>query len=387
MNLINGVIKEENKVISNVKKRNVRSQSNEVSFNGKVDIEGKKNTVLEQVKVNRRVEQEVENEPYMSKVEENFKDGDIEEESENRSIKRRTIFEERNGESNDNFNSRGELIYNNPHKLNDAITAAGIDIQQEEDNLQKDYGRRYVNQREGRIDVGASKSVPFLNFFSLATLMNRLIKQNGMQQNFFQDGEILQFISELCEKWLSLILIKTFITSKHRRNGITGKKSNFNGVSKRSQISSELQNIALRQKKMEEKRVKKRIELGLEKDNCIGNSENGEFSRSKISAEETLHKAANATAAIMTMNPSRKKYSWMNTNFLLSSGNGTASSVNMDNKKNQSSLISIRKENGLFFKELRPGNFITLKDLLDVLEDEKLVSKKALIKGYARLKD
>ena len=62
--------------------------------------------------------------------------------------------------------------------------------------------------------------------------------------------------------------------------------------------------MALKQKEMEEKRVNKSdVGVGKSTKDASKNDENGE---SKAGAEETLHRAANATAAMMTMNPGER---------------------------------------------------------------------------------
>lgn len=140
---------------------------------------------------------------------------------------------------------------------------------------------------------------------------------------------------------------------------------------------------------MEEKRVNKRVMLGLEKStkDASKNDENGE---SKAGAEETLHRAANATAAMMTMNPGRKKYSWMTSSATAGGGSDFGKSSggsSKDSGKHQSPIISVRGDNGLRFREIRSGNSIIMKDLLGAIEDEKMGTRNAVIKGYAKLKD
>lgn len=58
-----------------------------------------------------------------------------------------------------------------------------------------------------------------------------------------------------------------------------------------------------------------------------------------------------------------------------------------DGGAKQSSILSSRGDNGLRYREIRTGNMVTTKDLLGVLEDERVGTSKAVIKGYARLKD
>lgn len=125
--------------------------------------------------------------------------------------------------------------------------------------------------------------------------------------------------------------------------------------------------------------------LGLEKDGT--DPGNGDPANGKAGAEETLHRAANATAAMMTMNPGRKKYSWMTANAGSGGGDDSKVASEKDGKSKQSSIIAARGDNGLRFREIRSGNSVTMKDLLGALEDERMGTEKAVLKGYAKLKD
>ncbi|EGW33025.1 uncharacterized protein SPAPADRAFT_60348, partial [Spathaspora passalidarum NRRL Y-27907] len=217
-------------------------------------------------------------------------------------------------------NEKEKLDNTDPSKLNDAIAAAGVDIQQEEELLfQQQMNRRSDVSKDLKQIIKTSQPPAFLNNYHLAAFMNKVAKENGVQQNFLQDGDMLELVSGACETWLSRIATKTIMLSRHRRRGIpnvTGKRgqghhsSSSSGASiPRSELSKELRNLAIKQKELEEKRVSKRILLGLEKSSSdpTADAEGGD----KAGVEETLHRAANATAAMMTMNPGRKKYSWM----------------------------------------------------------------------------
>lgn len=298
-----------------------------------------------------------------------------------------------------------QLHTDDPTKLNDALAAAGVDIQQEEELLMQQHAHRnkvYTTQQQLLLkqkQQQAQRQSPFLNPYHLASFMQKAARDNGVQQNFLQDGELLELMSAACENWISTLSTKTIILSRHRRRGIPtlieGKGSNKRGSNsttpstQRSEISRELRNLAARQKEQEEKRVQKRIALGLE-NGSTGESENG-----KAGAEETLHRAANATATMMTMT-GRKKYSWMTAG---PSGGGAGSGAGAgagddsgnggesEGKTKQSSIIAIRGDNGLRYREIRTGKSVTMKDLLGALEDERMGVDKALIKGYAKLKD
>ncbi|RCK66914.1 Transcription initiation factor TFIID subunit 4 [Candida viswanathii] len=280
-------------------------------------------------------------------------------------------------------------------KLNDAIAAAGVDIQQEEEILlQQQLNRKAADGMTTNLKnvIKASKPPSFLNSYHLASFMDKVAKENGIHQNFLMDGDMLDLVSAACEAWLGKLATKTIMLSRHRRRGIPkiGKKLGSSSMP-RSEISKELRSLAIRQKELEEKRVSKRVMLGLEKspNDPTNTGENGD---SKAGAEETLHRAANATAAMMTMNLGKKKYSWMTSSNGSGAGGGgsdlgkSGSGASKDGKK-ESPIISIRGDNGLRFREIRSGNSIVMKDLLEAIEDEKRGTRNAVVKGYAKLKD
>lgn len=278
-----------------------------------------------------------------------------------------------------------------PSKLNDALAAAGVDIQREEELLLSNYNRSTLSLQQQQLANRQRQAYgplnAFLHPYHVALLMNKVARENGVVQNFMLDPEMLEFMSAACKEWLSEIVTKTVALSRHRRRGIPALNKTGGGKpksihpSQKSETSKELRNLALRQKEAEERRVLKRLALGLEKSDEVA-PETG----NKVGAEETLHRAANATAAMMTMNPARKKYSWM-TSGAASGGDGGKPNVNKDGGPKRSALISTRGDNGLRFREIRTGNMITTKDLLGVLEEFRMGVSKALVKGYAKLKD
>ncbi|KAG7192759.1 transcription initiation factor TFIID subunit 4 [Scheffersomyces spartinae] len=272
--------------------------------------------------------------------------------------------------------------------LNDALAVAGVDLQQEEELLAllqlERRGGYDIPRGDYRMPMRIQRPPQtFLYQGHLAGFMHRIAKQNGVAQNFFIEMDILELMLASCETWLSNILTKTVIHSRHRRRNIASTVSsslkhrtkNVPTVA-RSEISRELRNLANKQKELEEKRVLKRIALGLEKssENGYGDEDN------KAGAEETLHRAANATAAMMTTG--KKKYSWA------TSGAGSdETSSEKDGKGKKSLIISRRGDNGLRFREIRTGAAITMKDLLTAIENERIGTSRALVKGYAKLKD
>ena len=96
-------------------------------------------------------------------------------------------------------------------KLNDAIAAAGVDIQQEEEILlQQQLNRKSAEGMASNLKsvIRSSKLPPFLHNYHLAAFIDKVAKQNGIQQNFLMDGEMLELISAACETWLSNLATK-----------------------------------------------------------------------------------------------------------------------------------------------------------------------------------
>lgn len=279
-----------------------------------------------------------------------------------------------------------------PSKLNDALAAAGVDIQREEELLSSNYriplnSMLLYTQRQRPL---YGQQTPFLQPYHLAVFMNRVGRENGMTQNFMLDTEMLEFMSSACKEWISGLVDKIVAMSRHRRRGIpalTGV-SGAQGASarqkvippsQRSEISKDLRELAHRQKTLEERRVEKRALLGLERSGDVAPE-----TSSKNGSDETLHRAANATAAMMTMN---KKYSWMTSGAVGGGKDDVKLTVGKDSGQKQSTLILARGDNGLRFRDIRVGNMITTRDLLCVIEDERMGTAKAVVKGYARLRD
>lgn len=296
-------------------------------------------------------------------------------------------------------NTREQLHTNDPSKLNDALAAAGVDIQQEEELLMQQHlnrSSRFTSMQQPQRQTLRFSLTSLFNPYHVAAFMQKVSRENGVMQNFYQDTELLELMSASCENWLSNILTKTIVLSRHRRREIVAlanarkdKKATGSGTGSnsapRSELSRELRNIAVKQKEMEERRVTKRMALGLENNGSDpdGDAANG----AKAGAEETLHRAANATAAMMTMNPGRKKYSWMTANAGSGGSEDGKAASEKDGKGKQSSIIAARGDNGLRFREIRSGNSVIMKDLLGALENERMGTEKAIVKGYAKLKD
>lgn len=260
-----------------------------------------------------------------------------------------------------------------PLKLNDALAAAGVDIAKEEELLTL---HRPINNTSmaQQLSQRYRQLGGFLYPYHVSQFMSRVARDNGIVQNFSQETELLDLMSSACHHWLLTLITKTVLLSRHRRRGIPNinKKDKKAAMLARLELSKELRNLAAKQKEQEEKRVTKRMLLGLEKSDGLDGA--------KAGADETLHRATNSTAALMTS--ARKKYSWMT-----STGGASSAIAHDDGKSKQSSILSARGDNGLRFREIRAFNSITMKDFLAVIEDERMGVEKAIIKGYAKLKD
>ncbi|CDK26573.1 unnamed protein product [Kuraishia capsulata CBS 1993] len=237
-----------------------------------------------------------------------------------------------------------------PDKLSDAIAAAGVDLKDEENRLSSTL------QHQRRTNVSSLLHPTHLTIF-----MNKVLAQHGVrQQGLEYDTELLQLMSAACENFVSSIVTDSIILSRHRRRPIKSKK--VQGTAPRSDVSKALRDMATRQKDSEEKRAQRRIALGVDA--------SGEDVK-KVGAEETLHRAANATAAMMTAGKKKKKYSWM--------------SAEADAPKSNSVLA--RGDNGIRYREAREEKEVVLRDLLAAMESRRVGVDKALVKGYAKLKD
>lgn len=279
-----------------------------------------------------------------------------------------------------------------PDQYKDAIHAAGVDILREEELLSSGYNRGTLSLQQQQLANRQRQlyglANPFLQTYHLGLFMNRIARENGVYQNFMADPEMLDFVSAASKEWLSKLVTKMILLARHRRRGIPaliqakGNQKLKLPPNQRSDVSKELRNIALRHKEQEEARVQKRLALGIEnKDDVAPETAN------KAGAEETLHRAANATAAMMTGASSRKKYSWMKSGGGSGAGDDNKQGAAKDGGPKQSSILASRGDNGLRYREIRTGNMVTTKDLLGVLEDERVGTSKAVIKGYAKLKD
>ncbi|ODQ44192.1 hypothetical protein PICMEDRAFT_60655 [Pichia membranifaciens NRRL Y-2026] len=257
--------------------------------------------------------------------------------------------------------SNKALQSDNHEVLSDAVAASGVNIRAEEEAMVTglSISKRQIEQNT------------FLKPNQLHWFMNKTLEEQGIKP-VVTDQEVSNLISASCEHYMTQILTDTIVMMRHRRHSSnvpksTGKsgskksksKSSMNshsGLSSKSELSKALRDIASKHKDREEKRIRRRIFLGLEEEKL----------------EEDLiqdHKQTNLTASLMMSGSKKKKYSWMQS----SSASPGA--------------INFRGDNGIRYREAREEQAIVLRDLIAALENRRIGVSNALLKGYARLRD
>ncbi|QPG75825.1 hypothetical protein FOA43_003187 [Brettanomyces nanus] len=234
---------------------------------------------------------------------------------------------------------------NNPEELADAVAAAGVNIRAEEEAMAGSIGlsvsRRLLHQNH------------FLKPQQLAWFMNKAMEEQGMTTMGF-DLDLLNLMSSACESYMTSLVADSVVMSRHRRRGMkTRRKQSLTGS--KSEISRALKEIAVKQKFREEKRVQRRIALGLEEE------------KKDEQAEEQTQ--TNITASLMMSGSMKKRYSWMQTP---ASGSKTLNS---------------RGDNGIRYREAREESGIVMRDLLAAIENRRMGVSSAVLKGYAKLRD
>ncbi|GAV53021.1 hypothetical protein ZYGR_0AI03030 [Zygosaccharomyces rouxii] len=248
-----------------------------------------------------------------------------------------------------------------PNKMSDVLFSAGVDIREEEALLNSS-----VNASKSHLqstDVKIPPHPPFLHPDQVNQFMRRVCKEQNFSQNFAKNPEILRMMSSACESYMRDVITNSLIISRHRRKAV---KINSG---RRSETSVALKSIAMNQKKEEERRVKKRIALGLEKEDL----------ENKMDSEETLHRASNVTAGLRA--GSKKQYGW-----LTSSTNKPTSLGGLSSGK-VASAVAARGDTGLRFREAREEPGIVMRDLLYALENRRNGVHNVISKGYARIRD
>jgi hypothetical protein len=247
----------------------------------------------------------------------------------------------------------------NHEALSDAVAASGVNIRAEEEAMVTGLS---ISKRQ--IEQNTFLKPHQLNWFMQKTLEEQGIKSTQL------DNEVSNTISAACEHYMTQILTDTIIMMRHRRHasdipkskGINGKSSkkstlsSHSGINSKSEISKALRDLASKHKEREEKRIRRRIFLGLEEEK----------------PEEDLgqdHKQTNLTASLMMSGSKKKKYSWMQS---------TSSST---------SSINSLGDNGIRYREAREEQAVVLRDLIAALENRRIGVANTLLKAYARLRD
>lgn len=245
-------------------------------------------------------------------------------------------------------------------KMSDVLFSAGVDIREEEALLNSSVS---ASKSQVQASINIPEHPPFLHPDQVAFFMKKVSKDQNFTQNFSKTPEILSMMSTACETYMKDLITNTIVISRHRRKAVKVNSG------RRSNVSIVLKDIAVAQKKDEERRVKKRIALGLEK----------EDTENKIDSEETLHRASNATAGLRA--GSKKQYGW------LTSSISKPVSTNAKSAGKVATTIAARGDTGLRFKEAREEPGIVMRDLLFALENRRIGNHNVISKGYARIRD
>lgn len=291
-----------------------------------------------------------------------------------------------NDNNNDNNNSGtnsnksvGNKTQTDPNKMQDVLLSAGVDIREEEALLTGSVTATRNQAKNNSSNSGGSGTgshssmivpphLPFLHPDQLSKFMKRVSKEHHFDHNYLKNltknnGEILNMVSTSCETYMRDIITNALIISRHRRRGVqlnTGR---------RSEVAIALKSIAQSQKKEEERRLKKRIALGLEKEDL----------ENKVDSEETLHRASNVTAGLRA--GSKKQYGWLTASVAKPTTSTIKSAGKIANE------IAARGESGLRFREAREEPGIVMRDLLFALENRRNGVHNVITKGYARIRD
>lgn len=266
------------------------------------------------------------------------------------------------GKSSSNAGPQGtKNSQSDPNKMSDVLFSAGVDIREEEALLNSSVNASKSHQHA--TDVKIPPHPPFLHPDQVNQFMRRVCKEQSFSQNFAKNPEILRMMSSACESYMRDIITNSLVISRHRRKAV---KLNSG---RRSDTSVALKSIAMSQKKEEERRVKKRVALGLEKEDL----------ENKMDSEETLHRASNITAGLRA--GSKKQYGW------LTSSTSKPTSIGGLTSGKVASAVAARGDSGLRFREAREEPGIVMRDLLYALENRRNGVHNIVSKGYARIRD
>ncbi|ODQ70694.1 hypothetical protein LIPSTDRAFT_44513, partial [Lipomyces starkeyi NRRL Y-11557] len=259
-----------------------------------------------------------------------------------------------------------------PNDFSDALLSAGVDLREEEQLLSSSIPIRAQSfKTPGAITPSGSLGpIPSLNDGALLSTFDMTAdatlhahRRMPFLDMHVKDNDVLVLISLACQEWLSNILTSAVVTSRYRRES-------GNSTSNASDVAKSLRQIAIQDKEREDKyKISK----------SAGKAHDGE--KGAHATEEVMHRAANATAAMM-VSGGRKKYSWMTSGGSGSSSPSVGGSAGGGSKKDSST-----GSHGIRIREAKEEQGVVMRDLLTVLENERVGVQKALTKGWTRLRD
>ncbi|KAK9343535.1 transcription initiation factor TFIID component TAF4 family-domain-containing protein [Lipomyces starkeyi] len=301
-----------------------------------------------------------------------------------------------------------------PNDFSDALLSAGVDLREEEQLLSSSIPIRAQSfKTPGTITPSGSlgpipslndgallstfdmtaddtlhahRRMPFLDMHVVRQVVATLALENGIQPppltvpsavTETKDNDVLVLISLACQEWLSNILTSAVVTSRYRRES-------GNSTSNASDVAKSLRQIAIQDKEREDKYKISKAALEARSGTSgtadgSGKAHDGE--KGAHATEEVMHRAANATAAMM-VSGGRKKYSWMTSGGSGSSSPSVGGSAGGGSKKDSST-----GSHGIRIREAKEEQGVVMRDLLTVLENERVGVQKALTKGWTRLRD
>ncbi|KAK9352791.1 transcription initiation factor TFIID component TAF4 family-domain-containing protein [Lipomyces doorenjongii] len=301
-----------------------------------------------------------------------------------------------------------------PNDFSDALLSAGVDLREEEQLLSSSIPIRTQSFKAGvaitpsgslgpipslndggllsTFDMTADDTLhahrrtPFLDLHVVRQVVAALALENDIQPppltvpyavTETKDNDVLVLISLACQEWLSNILTSAVITSRYRRES-------GNSTSNASDVAKSLRQIAIQDKEREDKYKISKAALEARSGTTGTTDGSGKVHDGEKGAhatEEVMHRAANATAALM-VSGGRKKYSWMTSGGPGNSSPSVGGSAGGGSKKDSST-----GSHGIRIREAKEEQGVVMRDLLTVLENERVGVQKALTKGWTRLRD
>lgn len=261
-----------------------------------------------------------------------------------------------------------------PEQLGDVLNAAGVDLREEESLLSTGLVNEPGGLAGARL-LHAPKDRDYesmlLSYDKLRSIMGRIAGNSGLKLGIDDGSSLgglnqdpLSLMSTSCEEWLSSILIEAAAYSRHRRLAM-----NATNPSEQSSLSRALKQLVHKDKEAEKRHESMKVQLGLADREGDGEDRG---------SEESMQRAANDTARMMTAAVGRKKrFSWMSDS---STGGNSATSARMSGSRRQGN-------DPAKFKETREENGIVMRDIIPALERKHMGVKKALIRGYAKLRN